>query len=440
MSLGGGTFLTQNKVLPGAYINFISAARASANLSDRGYAAIPLVLNWGAENEVITVETADIQKDSFEIFGYGYIDPEMKPLREIFKGAKTVYVYRVNSGGTKATATLGGLVITAKYGGTRGNDIKVVVQTNIDDNAKFDVITYLAGKKVDEQIVSKITDLKANKHIIFSGEGVLTVSAGITLIGGTNGTVDGDSYSTFLEKIESFSFNTLGYPGTDDLIKDLFIQFTKRLRDDHGVKFQTVIHKKNIADYEGIISVENKISDIGEPESSLVYWVVGQEAGCNVNKSVTNKTYDGEYTIDVNYKQSELESGIRSGKFMFHKVGDKVNVLDDINTFTSFTVDKNEDFNSNQVMRVLDQDAIDTAIIFNTRYLGKVQNNASGRIAFWNDIVELGNEMLKISAIENFKAEDITVEPGRDKKSVSVTKYIQPVTAMTKLYVTTIVR
>ena len=35
MALGGGTFLTQNKVIPGSYINFISAARASATLSDR---------------------------------------------------------------------------------------------------------------------------------------------------------------------------------------------------------------------------------------------------------------------------------------------------------------------------------------------------------------------------------------------------------------------
>ena len=33
MALGGGTFLTQNKILPGAYINFISVANASAIFS-----------------------------------------------------------------------------------------------------------------------------------------------------------------------------------------------------------------------------------------------------------------------------------------------------------------------------------------------------------------------------------------------------------------------
>ena len=40
MALGGGTFVTQNKTLPGAYINFVSAA-ASATLSDRGIATMP---------------------------------------------------------------------------------------------------------------------------------------------------------------------------------------------------------------------------------------------------------------------------------------------------------------------------------------------------------------------------------------------------------------
>ena len=48
MALGGGTFTAQNKVLPGAYINFVSLAAASATLSDRGIAAIGLELDWGA--------------------------------------------------------------------------------------------------------------------------------------------------------------------------------------------------------------------------------------------------------------------------------------------------------------------------------------------------------------------------------------------------------
>lgn len=83
MALGGGNWLTQNKVLPGSYINFSSVAKASATLSDRGYAAAPFVLSWGPEGEVFPVTSGEFQKNSKAIFGYGYDHPKLLALREI---------------------------------------------------------------------------------------------------------------------------------------------------------------------------------------------------------------------------------------------------------------------------------------------------------------------------------------------------------------------
>ena len=91
MALGGGSFTTQNKELPGAYINFVSAASASAALSDRGIATMPLELDWGKEREVFEVTSGDFQKNSLKIFGYAYDNPKMKGLRDLFIGAKTLY-------------------------------------------------------------------------------------------------------------------------------------------------------------------------------------------------------------------------------------------------------------------------------------------------------------------------------------------------------------
>ena len=70
MALGGGTFTVQNKVLPGAYINFVSLATATATLSDRGYATMPLELDWGIEGEVFEVTNADFKKNSMKIIAY----------------------------------------------------------------------------------------------------------------------------------------------------------------------------------------------------------------------------------------------------------------------------------------------------------------------------------------------------------------------------------
>ena len=70
MALGGGTFVAQNKKLPGAYINFVSLARASAALSERGICTMPLELDWGPDDEVFTVTNEGFQKDSMRFFGY----------------------------------------------------------------------------------------------------------------------------------------------------------------------------------------------------------------------------------------------------------------------------------------------------------------------------------------------------------------------------------
>jgi hypothetical protein len=59
MAYGGGTWLFQNKVLPGTYINFVSLARAIVALADRGYVAMPLELDWGVDGEVFTVEATE---------------------------------------------------------------------------------------------------------------------------------------------------------------------------------------------------------------------------------------------------------------------------------------------------------------------------------------------------------------------------------------------
>ena len=68
MALGGGTWVTQNKKLPGTYENFVSIPNASATLSDRGIVTMPMELNWGADG-IVELEIEDFQKHSLNILG-----------------------------------------------------------------------------------------------------------------------------------------------------------------------------------------------------------------------------------------------------------------------------------------------------------------------------------------------------------------------------------
>ena len=438
MALGGGTFLTQNKILPGAYINFISVASASATLSDRGIATIPLEMNWGPEGEVITVELGDFQKNSQKIFGYAYTADELKPMREIFLHAKKVHFFRLNASGTKATCTYA----TAKYPGTRGNDLRIVIEATENsqpDALLYDVSTFVETLQVDQQkAISQMSDLKNNDYVDFNTGASLGLTASTPLTSGANGTVEDATYQTYLDKMEAYTFNAMGCLSTNSTITALFASFCKRMRDDVGKKFQVVCFR-NLADYEGVVSVKNGL--VGDTENpALIPWATGVVAGTAVNKSATNMDYDGEYSVDTDYTQSELEAGITEGSFMFHLVDDNVVVLEDINTFTSITDEKSSDFSSNQTIRVLDQIANDIAVLFGTKYIGKVPNDASGRISLWNDIVKHHQELQNIRAIEDFSPDNVTVAQGDTKKAVVVADYVTPINAMAQLYMTVYVQ
>ena len=433
MALGGGTFVTQNKILPGSYINFVSLKAASATLSDRGVVTMPLELDWGVEGEVFEVTNADFQKNSMKIFGYAYDHEKLKGLRDLFKNAKTLYAYRLNGGGTKASNTYA----TAKFGGVRGNDLKIAIKVNVENNQLYDVETILGTTVVDMQTVSTIKNLVANDYVTFKSDGTLTETAGTPLSGGTNSTVAGTSHQAYLDKIESYSFNTMGVDTTDDTIKKLYDAFCKRLRDEIGAKFQGVLHKHK-GDYEGIIHVRNDVTN-ATSTASLVYWVTGIAAGCAVNKSNTNKLYDGEFEVDVDYTQAQLVEAIKNGEFVLHRVGSNVRVLEDINSLTTTTDEKGDIFKDNQTIRVIDTSANDMAVLFNTKYLGVVPNDEAGRISLWADIVKYYEQMQDIRAIENFSDSDVTVEKGETKKSVVVNNAITPTGTMSKLYMTTIV-
>lgn len=443
MALGGGTFLTQNKVLPGSYINFYSTAAASAAISDRGVATVPLMLDWGKDDEVIKVTNEDFQKNAQKFFGYAYTDSRMKGLRDLFLNTRLLYTYRLNSGGSKASNDYA----TAVCSGVRGNDLKIVIQENVDETGAWDVVTYLGTDKVDMQTVKDVKELDTNDYVSFKGDFTLAAVAGAALSGGTNGTATNAAYQTYLDRMESYRFNTMGVVTTDDTVKSLFAAFNKRLRDELGIKFQLVLYNYTKPDYMGVISVKNRCLDgagkdtdgnmVYPDEAAAVYWTTGAEAGCAVNATVQNKTYSGEFEIDADYTQAELITAVEAGEFVFHKVDDAVNVLEDINTMVTTTDTMGDVFKDNQTIRVIDELANSDALLFNKKYLGVVPNDKAGRSSLWKDLCKIRKKLEKIRAIENFNETDVTVEQGESKKAVVVNDAITVVNAMSKMYMTT---
>ena len=341
--LGGGVFVTQNKTLPGSYINFVSLASTSSALGERGTVAIALPLNK-AVGTVIELTKSEFATASVETIGVAYDSAVAAPLREIFANANKVYIYDLGESGTVAEA---------------------------------------------------------------------------------------------ISALEPYEFNILCAYGED---ASAYIAAVKSWRDESGKKCQVVTYNVTEANHEGVINVVSTVSDEGAPAYALVAWVAGAEAGCKINESCTNKKYNGEYNIVVDKTQKQLEECITKGQIAFHLVYGDVRMLEDINSLTETTDDKGEDFKANQTIRVIDQIANDIAKLFNTKYLGKIQNNASGRVSLWGDIVAHHRELEALQAIEKFDSSLLTVEQGANKKSVVVTDVVTVVNSMAQLYMTVVVQ
>ena len=443
MPIGGGTFTVQNKVLPGAYINFVSAG-TNAKMGSRGVAALPLELNWGPENQVFKVDAADFNAQALKVFGYDPTDANILLVREALKRAKSLLIYRVNGGGTKASKTVGGLTVTAKYGGTHGNDIKIAINTNVDDATMADVVTYLGDMVMDSQTVAKSGgsgSLKPNDFVTFGTVATITTATATALTGGTNATVTATQYTNALTAFEVESFNVIGYPGDDDDIKALFGAFVTRLRDDEGKKIVGVLYQYD-GDNMGLINVKNGVilaNGTTITGDKAVAWVTGASAGAEVNESLTNVAYDDAVDVDIKYTKSQFEQAIKDGEFVFYADYGKARVLSDINCLVTIGQGMSADWTSNRVVRVMDGWANDVASIFGASYIGLVTNSDTGRQLFKADLVALALQYQSIDAISNFNSADITIAQGDGKRDVVVNCALQPNDSMENLYMTVVV-
>lgn len=429
MALGGGKFTVMNKKLPGTYVNFTTKLSERFGL-ESGIVAIPFCLNWKAEGTIHEITAEDWLGYCWDKLGYNNDAAALKQIREIFTGGATkVIIYNLNNG-TKATSSYA----TAKYKGTRGNDIKIKIDTSVDDNTKFDVTTLVDNMEVDMQTVAAATGLVDNDWVTFDTTATLSANATVTLSGGANGTITGTQHSAGLTALEQKYFNVLICDSTDTSTKALYASYAQRMNDMMGKDFQLIAYS-DAADHESTTNVKTTVSDTGAASSALVYWVGGKSASCGLGKSLTNVPYDGEYTPVCSESQAQLEAAIEAGQFMFHLVGGEPRVLMDINSLVTFTEDKGQLMAKNEVVRLTNYLNNNIADLFNTRYIGKVINSETGRAHLKQDIAKILDELQQAGIIE-YTAAGLTVSLGPDKGDVVVGIEVIVNAAMVRLYVT----
>lgn len=439
--MSGGIWTSQNKVLPGVYINVKSQPAVNAAVGTRGTVAIAKALSWGKTGEILEITPGE---DTTPIIGYDLASDQARFLREMMRGTDIssgptkILLYRAaGTGGAAASASIGDLTVTAAYKGVRGNDISVSVSADPDETGTFVVAVFVDGVQVDAQVVSAIADLTADGWVTFAGEGSLTASAGVNLEGGADPTASAADDAAFLTAVEPYDFDIIAYDGGVSTVADIYVAFAKRMNEQIGKKCQAVVSGVQ-ANSKYVISVHNgvKLSDgTALTAAQAVWWVAGAEAGATYYQSLTYAQYPGAASASPKLTDAQVEAAIAAGQLCFIDTFGTVKICTDIDTKTTITPTEGAEFKKNRVMRVINQLCNDIYRYFSENFIGKVDNNESGRNLLRAWIVGYLNEMQGNNGIQNFVADDVTVEPGGSIDAVLITIAIQPVDAIEKIYI-----
>ena len=442
--MAGGTWISENKVLPGVYINVKSQPNVTANVGDKGIVAIAKALSWGAPGEVVVITPG---QDVTPFVGYNISTTQAQFLREMMRGTDTtscptkILLYRyAGSDGVKAGATLGGLSVTARYEGARGNDITIAIIADPDNSGVYEVQTIVDGVVVGTQNASSIGDLTDNTWVTFSGTAAtaLVANAGTALTGGVDPTVTAADDAAFLTAIEPYTFDIIAYDGDTQTVADAYVAFVTRMNDSVGRKCQLVVggftgynNKYVISANNGVVLADGSILNAKQ----VVWWLAGAEAGALYYQSLTYAQYPTAVSANPKLSNAQVEDAIRAGQIAFVDDWDIVRICTDINTKTTVTPTEGAEFKKNRVMRVVMQFCNDCYKNFTENYIGKVDNNDSGRALLRAWIIGYLNEMMANNGIQNFAADDVEVLPGNEIDSVIINVAIQPTDSVEKVYV-----
>ncbi|WP_339157481.1 phage tail sheath family protein [Paenibacillus sp. FSL W8-0186] len=446
----GNWNLTSQPVLPGLFMNFVSAAGSAIAPGARGVVVAPVKAHWGPIGQFVEVTSENAIKELFSTDESGGATAYTTLYFSLLGGAKKLLAYRIaDSSAAPAELVLKNgeaspeevLKLSAKYSGQRGNAFKVTIQPNLavpdvkelklyEGNALLRTIT-LGNGDVDAAVAA-INEDAGNKWIVAEklSDGELANVSGVTFEGGASGIsgITNADYIAATEAFETQDFHVLTLDGvTDAALRTSLVAWIKRVRsegkgimaalggtfaEDTGADaVNKAIARSVAADFEGVINVGTGAVLNGKSYSSaqVASWVAGLIAGQALRESTTYAASPFE-DVTRRWTRSEQEQAVHNGVFLLVHDGRRVKVLRGVNSLITLQQGQNKGWKKIRKIRVIDQINADLQRQAEDHYIGKVNNTEEGRQA----LISAGRQYLQSLAAEGVieaTGYDVTLDP-----------------------------
>ena len=253
-----------------------------------------------------------------------------------------------------------------------------------------------------------------------------------------------DHVETMLAKLKTEDANVIVYPylkstTSASTAQQTIANWVKAMQEEEG-KNITAVLTNYVADSQYVI---NNVQGVTLSDGSTLTaaetgaWISGVTAGAKITESNTARKFVGAIDVTPRMTKTEMETAIKAGKLILTvDKSENVPVVADVNSLTSTTQTLGDIMKQNRSVRTACGIREDIGTVWDSNIKGKYNNNEEGRSIFKSALVEYFADLERRGAIQNFSADDITVEAGTAINAVVVTVAVQLVGSMEIAYIT----
>ena len=247
-----------------------------------------------------------------------------------------------------------------------------------------------------------------------------------------------DHVEAMLAKLKTEDANVIVYPylkstTSASTAQQTIANWVKAMQEEEG-KNITAVLTNYVADSQYVI---NNVQGVTLSDGSTLTaaetgaWIGGVTAGAKITESNTARKFVGAIDVTPRMTKTEMETAIKAGKLILTvDKSQNVTVVADVNSLTSTTQTLGDIMKQNRSVRTACGIREDIGTVWDSNIKGKYNNNEEGRSIFKSALVEYFADLERRGAIQNFSADDITVEAGTAINAVVVTLAVQLVGSM----------
>lgn len=196
---------------------------------------------------------------------------------------------------------------------------------------------------------------------------------------------EAEGYNEALSRLKNKRFNYLAIPQIEESETSVVASWIKSQRENNKKTFKAVLPHAD-EDHEGIINFTTRNIKVGDREYTTAEYTARIAGILSSLPFTRSATYFQLNEVDSIEEIENPDEAIDNGELILINDGENIKIGRGVNSLTTTTTEKTEDWKSIRVVEVMDLIQDDIRTTFSDEYVGKVNNTYDNQVLFFRSV------------------------------------------------------